>query len=604
VTRSVHHRTHWRAGVRLAATTILVVSLTGVVGVPHAAAAPITAATPISHLVVIYDENVSFDHYFGTYPSAANTDGTPFTAASGTPTPNNLITSHTLTGNPNTHDPQRLGPAQALTCDQNHQYTPEQKAVHGGKMDRFVEYTSKDTCTGAFGSPGLTMAYYDGNTVSALWNYAQNYSLTDNNWDAVFGPSTPGHLNLVSGQTHGVISIDATTGKQTAKPDANVVHVPDANGIGTIITDPDPAYDDCSDNSHGAPAPPKSLDAVAALTGKNIGDLLNARGVTWGWFQGGFRANVAAADSPSGDAQCTTTHTNVGGAAVLDYSPHHDPFEYYRSTANPHHLPPSTSAMIGYNDQANHLYDLSDFNTALAAGTTPAVSFLKAPEYQDGHASYSDPIDEQTFLATEINAVERSPQWPNTAIVIAYDDSDGWYDHAPPTVTNGSDSSNDESVCTAVSTISGGYRNRCGPGQRLPMLVVSPFAKQNYIDHTPVSQPSILRFIEDNWATGRIGDSSLDASAGSIESMFDFTKPQQREVLVDPSTGNVSQIVPVSIGAAGTTTPNTVDAASTKASSGLLANSAVKIGGIAIVVIALFAGAWFWRARHRRNGQR
>jgi phospholipase C len=589
--------------VTVAATTALVASLTGAVGVQPAGATPITTATPISHLVVIYDENISFDHYFGTYPTAANTDGTPFNPVGGTPTPNNLVSSNTLTSNPNAHNPQRLAPAQAVTCDQNHQYTPEQKAVDGGKMDRFVENTSKDTCTGAFGSPGLAMDYYDGNTVTALWNYAQNYALSDNSWDALFGPSTPGALNLISGQTHGVSSVDATTGQRTAKPDANTVHAPDSNGVGTDITDPDPAYDDCSDNNHGGPTPQKTLEALAAMDGKNIGDLLNAKSVSWGWFQGGFRINIAAADSPTGYAQCTTTHTNVGGAAALDYSPHHNPFQYYPSTANPHHLPPSTTAMIGNNDQAHHLYDLSDFDAALAAGNMPAVSFLKAPEYEDAHAAYSDPIDEQTFLATQINTIERSPDWGSTAIVIAYDDSDGWYDHAGPTISNGSNTSADTPLCASVTAMAGGYQDRCGPGQRLPMLVISPFAQQNYIDHTLVTQPSILKFIEDNWSTGRIGDASLDTSAGSIESMFDFSKPQQREVLIDPSSGTISQVVPVSVGTAKTTTPSALGTASPPASSGIFSNSGVRIAVVAIVVIALLAGAWLYRARRRRHGK-
>jgi phospholipase C len=600
MTRSLHRRL---AGAALVATTVVGVLSTGAVGIKAAAAAPITAATPISHVVVIYDENISFDHYFGTYPSAANTDGTPFRPADGTPTPNNLVSAKALTGNPNAHQPQRLAPTQAVTCDQNHNYTPEQKAMNGGKMDRFVENTSKDTCTGAYGGPGLAMDYYDGNTVAALWNYAQNYAMSDNSWDATFGPSTPGALNLISGQTHGAISVDATTGKQTAEPDADIVHAPDSSGVGTVIADPDPAYDDCADANHGGATPPKTLDALAALSGKNIGDLLNAKGVSWGWFQGGFRADVAATDSSTGLAQCTTTHTNAAGASALDYSPHHNPFEYYKSTANPHHLPPTTTAMIGNNDQANHQYDLSDFNAAVAAGNMPAVSFLKAPEYQDGHAAYSDPIDEQTFLATEINTIEKSPEWAHTAVVIAYDDSDGWYDHVPPAITNGSKSSDDMPMCSSVATVAGGYQDRCGPSQRLPMLVISPFAKQNYIDHTPVTQPSVLKFIEDNWGTGRIGDASLDESAGSIESMLDFGKPQQRQVLVDPSSGNVSQVMPVAIGTGKTTTPNTADTTSPQAASGPGAGVRTAVGVVGVIVVIGLVGAWFWRVRRRRGRQ-
>jgi phospholipase C len=138
------------------------------------------ATTPVKHVVVIYDENVSFDHYFATYPQAANTDGTAFTAAANTPVANTLSTAGLVTTNPNAYKPTRLTPAQALTCDQNHNYGPEQKAFDNGAMDKFVENTSVDTCTGEYGAPGLAMDYFDGNTVTGLWNYAQQYALADN----------------------------------------------------------------------------------------------------------------------------------------------------------------------------------------------------------------------------------------------------------------------------------------------------------------------------------------------------------------------------------------------------------------------------------------
>ncbi len=493
--------------------------------------------TPIKHLVVIFDENISFDHYFGTYPTAANTDGTSFTAAPGTPKVNNLVTSGTLTTNPNLYPPKRLTPAQALTCDQNHGYAAEQQAVDAGKMDMFVQKTSTDTCTGLYGAPGLAMDYYDGNTVTGLWNYAQNYAMSDNSWDTTFGPSTPGALNLISGQTHGGTAYDPKTG--AVLPASTAVSSPNAAGVGTVIGDPDPAYDDCSDADH------TSTSAVVGMAGKNVGDLLNAQHVTWGWFQGGFTPSTAW-DGKTGDyAKCDTTTANIGGSTPKDYSPHHSPFQYYKSTSNPHHLPPSSPAAIGHTDQANHQYDLTAFSTALANNNLPAVSFLKAPEAQDGHAAYSDPLDEQKFLVNEINAIQKSKSWASTAVVVSYDDSDGWYDHVAPHVTNGSaDAAVDSAVCTNVSQIAGGYADRCGPSQRLPLLVISPYAAQNHVDHTPTDQASVLRFIERNWDTGRVGDASFDTRAGSLGGLFDFYRPQNREVLLSPTTGAVTAVVP------------------------------------------------------------
>ena len=496
-------------------------------------------ASPIKHLVVIFDENISYDHYFGTYPKAANTDGTKFTPSPRTPRNDNLITSKLLTHNPNLYSPSRLTPAQAMTCDQNHAYGPEQKAYNGGAMDKFVQNVSVDSCSGEYGTPGLAMDYYDGNTVTGLWNYAQQFALSDASFGSNFGPSTPGALNLISGQTHGFKEVDSVTGKQVPTPGTYTIVSPDAKGVGTVINDPDPAFDDCSDKNH------TSANTLAAATGKNIGDLLNARGVTWGWFQGGF-APTTPAGSSSKYAICGATHTNVGGASVVDYSPHHSPFQYYASTSNPHHLPPSSVAKIGKTDQANHQYDLTDFNRSITAGSLPAVSFLKAPEYQDGHAGYSDPIDEQHFLVSEINALQKSADWKNTAVVVAYDDSDGWYDHVAAKITNSShDSTNDAAICTtSKAPVAGGYADRCGAGPRMPLLVISPYSKTNYISHKVTTQASITKFIEDNWCTGRIGDASFDATAGSLSDLFNFRASNNKRVLLKPS-GAIQKIEPI-----------------------------------------------------------
>ncbi|MFF1821652.1 phospholipase C [Kribbella sp. NPDC058245] len=492
---------------------------------------PVPTSTPIKHVVVIFGENISFDHYFGTYPYATNENGTKFVASRHTPKVNGL-SKKLLLANPNAYNPKRLAPSQALTCDQNHAYGPEQKAVNGGKMDKFVENTETDKCTGQpvlFGEPGLVMDYYDGNTVTAMWNYAQHYALSDNSFDTVYGPSTPGAVNLISGQTHGVQAFDPKTGKPTT--DAYAVQSPDANGIGTMTNDPDPFYDDCS-NKNGT-----ATNNLAVMHGQNIGDLLNKQKVTWGWFQGGFKPTGTA----NGKAVCGATHPNIGGLSSTDYSPHHEPFMYYKSTANPQHLPPSSVAAIGRTDQANHQYDTSDFDAALAANNLPAVSFLKAGEYQDGHAGYSDPLDEQAFVVKEINQLQKSKEWSSTAVVLAYDDSDGWYDHVKSPVVNGSkDAALDDAKLCGHAPVAGGYADRCGYGPRLPLLVVSPYAKSNHVDHSLTDQTSVLKFIEDNWRTGRIGDHSFDQRAHSLNGLFDFwQRPSKQQLILDPKTGAV-----------------------------------------------------------------
>ena len=170
--------------------------------------------TPIKHLVVIFQENVSFDHYFATYPNATNPSGEPkFTSSPATSSVNGL-SSDLLINNPNGNysvNPFRLDRSQAITCDMDHEYSAEQQAYHGGLLDKFIEFASSTDsgCTNAAHKKQV-MGYFDGNTVTALWNYAQHFAMSDNSFWYTFGPSTPGALNLISGQTHGATPANMT----------------------------------------------------------------------------------------------------------------------------------------------------------------------------------------------------------------------------------------------------------------------------------------------------------------------------------------------------------------------------------------------------------
>jgi len=461
----------------------------------------VATTTPIKHVVIIFQENRTFDQYFGSYPNALNLPGeTPFYAKKGTPTVNNLQTAGMLTANPNSAQPQRLSPADYIVCSDSHDYSDEQKAWDNGLMDMFPEHTASSGCASS-----QVVDYFDGNTVTALWNYAQHFAMSDNSLNTSPGPSSPGAINLISGQTHGVV--------------ASLGDISNDTIAGTLIGDADPLYDDC-----GSP------DQVG-LGGKNIGDLLNAKNITWGWFEGGF-------------ADCNQSHTTVNGGVRKDYIPHHAPFMYYTSTANPHHLRPSSVAMIGHQgDQANHNYDIPDFWNAVNAGNFPAVSFIKAPAYADGNSGYSNPLAEQQFVVDFINHLQSLPQWHDTAVFLAWDDTGGWYDHVMPPIVNQSQTARDfvsgPGFCgNNASKVAGGYQGRCAYGQRLPMLVVSPWAKQNFVDHGITDQTSMIRFIEDNWSTGRIGDSSFDALAGDLTPMFDFQRDDLApRLFLDPATG-------------------------------------------------------------------
>jgi phospholipase C len=249
---------------------------------------------------------------------------------------------------------------------------------------------------------------------------------------------------------------------------------------------------------------------------------------------------------------CEIAHANVAGVWSADYIPHHESFQYYKSTQNLQHLPPSSEAMIGREDQAHHQYDLSDFWTAVNAGNMPTVSFIKAPAYQDGHPAYSDPLDEQSFLVDTINRLESSREWNSTAVFVLWDDSDGWYDHQMGPIVNQSNDPNYDRLAngnncgTNPNDVSGGYQDRCGYGPRVPLLLISRWAKSNFVDHAVTDQSSVLRFIEDNWAGGeRIGNGSLDAKAGSLRDLFDLSGSNggegSRRLFLDPQTGEPRQ---------------------------------------------------------------
>ncbi|MGB8413443.1 MAG: alkaline phosphatase family protein [Candidatus Binatus sp.] len=510
-------------------------------------------ATPIKHLVVIYPENISFDHYFGTYPVAANPAGEPpFYAKPWTPNVNGL-SGALLTNNPNflnslnnstsntgggpgaALNPFRLDRSQAATSDQNHDYGPEQAAADSGLMDLFpFDVGVAGPPPAEYTTDGLTMGYYDGNTVTALWNYAQHFAMSDNSYDTTFGPSSPGAINLVSGQTNGAVAKNPSSGVAD-----QLLVGPNTDGSYTLISDTDPTGDVCSTSSN-----------PVAMTGKNIGDLLNAANISWGWFHGGFNLSLT---NPNGTTGCKRSTTSaVTGETKVDYITHHASFQYYASTQNLTHARPNVAPSLygtSADTTSNHQYDTDDFFAALAANNLPAVSFIKPPGFEEGHPGYSDPLDEQAFLVTVLNALQQSPQWSSTAVVISWDDSDGWYDHVMSPILNQSASSadaltgtgkcgNGDAALPGVNPALTHAQGRCGYGPRLPFLVISPFSRPNFVDHTLTAQVSAIRFVEDNWLGGQRIQGSFDAITNSIDSMLDFRRPQPNPpLLLDPSTG-------------------------------------------------------------------
>ena len=283
-----------------------------------------------------------------------------------------------------------------------------------------------------------------------------------------------------------------------------------------------------------------------------------------------YNIGVELAGSTTHKAGDLCTTSNPPGPfdkwCVTDYSAHHEPFQYYSSTSNAVHTAPSAIDKIGTNgDGANHQYDLADFWAAVDDGHMLAVSYLKAAKWADGHPGYSDPLDEQTFIVNTLNRLQKTDEWSSTAVAILYDDSDGWYDHVlPPVVVQSQTPTNAPVGQQAIDQLSGDGKcgsnpakvpttatgtpepARCGYGMRQPLLIVSPFARENYVDHSITDQASVVRFIEDNWLNGkRLGGGSLDASSGLITDMLDFTKAPNNKLFLDPVAGTVSASVPM-----------------------------------------------------------
>ena len=391
-----------RSGAAAGATTLSLSTLVFGGGTIPAVASGVTN-TPVQHVVIIFQENESFDHYFGTYPVASNPGGEDtFTPVSATvnstaanTTINNLVSDAVagglLSGNPNGANPARLDPGangggmynatlnlgtgndtnagidNVLTCSQNHNYQPEQLAFDGGAMDKFPGNVGSTSSPPEPGAPTCTanqdLDYYDGNTVTGYWNYAQHFAMSDNSFGTTFGPSTPGAINVISGDTGNFNEANGATLPSGALTSPNSALVPDGDGAFSDINDADPFYDDCSSSSSNI-----GISNVSATgpTAENVGDQLSMAGISWGWFQGGFAPQSAAsgtmhpgyAGGPGGQgtgytpATCTASHNKgaaLGGTGstgtqpyglVADYVQHHDPFQYYATTANPSHLVP------------------------------------------------------------------------------------------------------------------------------------------------------------------------------------------------------------------------------------------------------------------------
>lgn len=444
-------------------------------------------ASPIKHTVVIFQENRTFDNYFGTYPYAPGFKSLPGT-------PNDVRNFKYVTGsvprdvNGNVYNPDSngtpvypwhdAGKGDIQETDVNHGYTAMLSMADGGKMDKFYQVnhdSGKSTDTNDKGL--LSMSHFDYNEIPAYWQYAQHFAMADNYYQPVYGPSTPGALYLVGAQSG--------NGNETTNTNTN----PKAQ----ITGDPSP--------KNGPFGGDSTNGLKYNLTYKNIGDELSASKQSWAWYAGGWDA--AKADPASDEAKT--------------YSPHHNPFQYFQNYED------------GKYD--NNLKDYTNFAKDIDKGNLPAVSFIKAGYGDDEHpgtGNQSTPSAEE-FTVNTINKIMNSPYWKDTAIIVTYDEGGGFFDHiAPPTVTPNAD----------------GLQ---GDGPRIPAMVISPYAKENYVSHVQYDHSSVLKFLE--WNYGLSALNSKDANANNILDMFDFEHPNflpymfnDGDLTVKSSNGPVAKV--------------------------------------------------------------
>ncbi len=440
---------------------IAVLALVVVAPLPPSTAADKLAR--VNHFIVIYQENWSFDSLYGVFPGAngianagaaarqVDKNGQPYAVL-----PQPLDTRKNPAA-PDSRFPSDLhnGPfnlAQFVlptetTGDLVHKFYHEQYQTDGGKMDKFVGWSD---------AAGLVMSYYDATNWPA-GRLAQAYVLADNFFHAAFGDSFLNHQWLICACTPTWPDAPA---RIRAQLDAQGVLVKD----GQVTPD---GYAITTSYTVNTPHPASVTDPsllVPNQTHVTIGDRLSAKGIYWAWYSGGWRDAIAGHPDPQ-------------------FKFHHQPFAYYANYAD------------GTPGRARHLRDEQDLLQDLKRGTLPAVSFVKFTGTYNEHPANSDPLRGQKHVAETVRAIMDSPTWPDTVIIITYDEHGGRWDHvAPPKV------------------------DRWGPGSRVPAIIVSPLAKRRYVDHSIYDTTSIIKTFEVKWRLAPLG--TRDAVVNDLSNAF------------------------------------------------------------------------------------
>ncbi len=469
------------------ALTILATALTAIAThVALAQGVPGTIAS-IETVVVIYAENHSFDNLYGSFPGADGLqnittgkflqvdrddsvlkelppvwDG--LTGKGANPTVTQAQTEHLPNKPFAIDDPKGFNtPLGVATHDLWHLFYQNQMQINGGRNNRFVAYAD---------AGGLVMGHYDSSKLP-LWSVAQKYTLADNFFQGAFGGSFLNHFWLACACTPVYPDADKGPAKNliaavepdgvtlTLAPDStksalegvpkfvrNGQISPDFFAINTMQPPYQPSGNKPAPGGDARLADPNAPTTMPPQKDVTIGDLLSLKGVSWAWYAGAWQAAL----------------DGKNGAPVPVFQYHHQPFNYFARYA------PGTEA------RSEHIRDGGlggvEFVKAIDAGTLPQVTFYKPQGNPNEHPGYTDTLSGDQHLAEVIAHLEKSPQWPHMLVIVTYDENGGFWDHvAPP------------------------KGDRWGPGSRVPTLIVSPFAKKGYVDHTLYDTTSVLRFV-------------------------------------------------------------------------------------------------------------
>lgn len=414
----------------------------------------------IQHIVVIYLENHSFDNLYGLFPGA---DGIAHA-------PPEATRQVDLDGQPYSKLPQVLdtrlkppAPDPRFPADLPNQpfelgrYVPADQKV-GDLTHRFYQHQVQinggrmDRFAAASDAGGLTMGYYDGHKLP-LWDYARRYTLADHFFQAAFGGSFLNHMWLACACTpRHPNPPPALLSELDAKgmPAKDKPLTPDGYAVNTVFSAQPPFSPHATD--------PKML--MPPLTEPTLGDRLSAKHIAWAWYAGGWNDAVAGHADPS-------------------FQFHHQPYAYFQTYAA--HSPARRA----------HLKDEADFLAAIDQGTLPAVAFYKPIGSLNEHPGYADVLSGDQKTADILGKIEHSKLWPSTLVIVTYDEYGGFWDHvAPP------------------------KGDRWGPGSRIPALIISPFARRGYVDHTVYDTTAILKLIENRFGLKPLG--SRDAQAQDL----------------------------------------------------------------------------------------